>query len=586
MIAESGHTQPTLASDDSPRLTGVCWLLRLIAVFIAAVHTTAAVLSQSMNEDGINYLDMGDAWMRGDWVEAVNGVWSPLYSVVLGGVISLVEPSVSSEFPVVQISNFVVFLVALACFDFFWSELTRRYRSSLAPTMVGFRPVAWVILGYSLFIWTSLNLIEIWAVTPDMSVAALVYLAAGLLLRHGEGPGNTGTSILFGVTLGLAYLAKAALFVLGLALFILWAVAGEGSTRQRLRHVVIGLAAFIIVAAPFLTVLSLKTGAVTFSQVGTFTYLKHVNGMNYPYPRITPGMMSGAPEHPPRQVLTDPPVYEFAGPVGGTYPLAFDPGYWTAGIEPVVGIAQQGRALAANGVFYFDLFVRQQGLLIGALLLLLGSSYRRRSEVRLRSTESVLVLWGLAALSMYALVYVISRYVGPFVLLLLACITSFVRLPASDGARNLVSFGGAVMIIGVWLNIAALNLDGLAALTGVTLDTPMASGQFTDGHHADHPAIAEELEEAGIEKGSSVAFLGYSFPAYWARLARVRIVAEIDPQEVEQFWSLEGSRRATVIEALAATPAEAVIAEPFGLVTPPPGWQRLGDTGYFFQRLR
>ena len=49
------------------------------------------------------------------------------------------------------------------------------------------------------------------------------------------------------------------------------------------------------------------------------------------------------------------------------------------------------------------------------------------------------------------------------------------------------------------------------------------------------------------------------------------VVAEIDPQEVEQFWSLEGSRRATVIEALAATPAEAVIAEPFGLVTPPYG---------------
>jgi len=567
-------------------MKGICWLLRLVAVFIAAVHTTAAVVSQSMNEDGINYLDMGDAWMRGDWVEAINGVWSPLYSVVLGGVTNLVEPSASSEFPIVQVTNFGVFLVALVCFEFFWSALTRRYRSSLAPTVVGFHPLAWLILGYSLFIWTSLNLIEIWAVTPDMSVAALVYLAAGLLLRQGEGPGDTGRSILFGLILGIAYLAKAALFVLGLTLFVLWAVVGEGGARQRLRQVAIALAAFVIVAAPFLTALSLKTGAVTFSQVGTFTYLKHVNGMNYPYPRITPAMMTGAPEHPPRQILTNPPVYEFAEPVGGTYPLAFDPGYWTAGIAPVVGMAQQGRALAANGVFYFDLFVRQQGLLIGALLLLLGASYRRRPEVRLLSTESVLVLWGLAALAMYALVYVIPRYVAPFVLLLLACITSFVRLPASDGARKLVTVGAAVMMIGVWLNIAALNLDGLAALTGVTLDTPMASGQFTDGHHADHPAIAEELGKAGIGKGSSVAFLGYSFPAYWARLARVRIVAEIDPQEVDQFWSLEGSRRDRVIEALAATPAIAVIAEPFGLQTPPPGWLRLGDTGYFFQRLR
>ncbi|UCC14406.1 MAG: hypothetical protein JSW21_00060 [Gammaproteobacteria bacterium] len=567
-------------------MKGISWLLRIVAVCIAVVHTTAAVLNQSMNEDGINYLDMGDAWMRGDWIEAINGVWSPLYSVVLGVVVNLFQPATSWEFPVVQVTNLFLFLVALACFEFFWSGLTRRYQSSLVPTEVGFHPLAWVVLGYSLFIWTSLNLIEIWAVTPDMCVAALVYLSAGLLLRQGKGPGGIGESILFGLILGLAYLAKAALFVLGLTLLVLWAIAGEGGNRQRLRRAAISLAGFVIVAAPFLTALSLKTGTVTFSQVGTFTYLKHVNGMNYPYPRITPGMMTGNPEHPPRQVLKNPPVFEFATPVGGTYPLAFDPGYWTAGIEPVVVMAQQGRALIANGVFYFDLFVRQQGLFLGALFLLLGSSFRRLQEMRFRSSESVLVLWGLAALAMYSLVYVIPRYVAPFVLLLLAVLTSFVRLPESDGARRVVAAGGAIMIIGIWLNIAALNLEGLAALTGMMPDTPTASGQFSDGHHADHPAIAEELGKAGVDKGARVAFVGYSFPAYWARLARVQIVAEIDPEEVDRFWLLDSSTRSEVIDKMSGTPAEAVIAEPFGLETTPEGWLPLGSTGYLLRYLK
>ncbi|MGD2033324.1 MAG: hypothetical protein PVJ74_12675, partial [Gammaproteobacteria bacterium] len=53
------------------------WLrnvMRIIALAIGAAHTTVAVLQQSMNEDGIDYLDMGDAYLRGDWDMAINGI--------------------------------------------------------------------------------------------------------------------------------------------------------------------------------------------------------------------------------------------------------------------------------------------------------------------------------------------------------------------------------------------------------------------------------------------------------------------------------------------------------------------------------
>lgn len=71
---------------------------------------------------------------------------------------------------------------------------------------------AWCGLGYAFFIWSSFNLIEIWAVTPDMLVAALVYLAAVVIVRIRFGAASRRTFALLGIVLGLGYLAKAAMF--------------------------------------------------------------------------------------------------------------------------------------------------------------------------------------------------------------------------------------------------------------------------------------------------------------------------------------------------------------------------------------
>ena len=80
--------------------------------------------------------------------------------------------------------------------------------------------------------------------------------------------------------------------------------------------------------------------------------------------------MNGSPEHPPRRVFQNPDVYEFAEPIGGTYPLSFDPGYWTAGLSPRVDVRQQLQAVISNARFYFDLFFRVQGGFVGVLLVL------------------------------------------------------------------------------------------------------------------------------------------------------------------------------------------------------------------------
>jgi hypothetical protein len=55
------------------RLKMLFWCVALLAGFLQAWAGR-----HSMTSDGMAYLDMGDAYWRGDWTMAVNAYWSPL----------------------------------------------------------------------------------------------------------------------------------------------------------------------------------------------------------------------------------------------------------------------------------------------------------------------------------------------------------------------------------------------------------------------------------------------------------------------------------------------------------------------------
>jgi hypothetical protein len=446
--------------------------LRFLALGIAALHTVVAIGRQSMNEDGVNYLDIGTAYMNGDWQSAINGIWSPLYSWIVGAIVHLVRPSVSWEFPVVQMTNFGIFAIATLCFEFFWRQLTQRYYgdSPGAGASVRFPPALWFAFGYSLFIWSSLNLIEMWAVTPDMCVAALVYLAAGMLLRLNRGEASASTAVLLGIVLGAGYLAKAVLFPLGVLCILLAGIVRGGSLSPA-RRMLLPLTSFAMVAIPFATTLSIASGRVTFGDVGRFTYLKHVNGLEYPHWGRTVDQVDGIPEHAPRRLIESPAVYEFAQPIGGTYPLSFNPAYWTQGLSPRLDAAKQLRALIANGQFYFNLFVREQGGVVVIALLLILMTVASGGRISVFSPEMALVAWSVAAFALYALVYAEGRYVAPFVVLLWSGLLATVTFPDLTPYRRLVSVGGGILAMVVWVNIGALNVQGLAALLGVSAES-------------------------------------------------------------------------------------------------------------------
>ena len=203
----------TLGEDQRYKLTRlVCWI-----VCIGFALLEAWSQRQFINEDGISYLDMSDALLRHNWHLLINPIWSPLYPFLIGIVTWLTRPSAQWEVPLVHVLNFVIFLGALASFEFLLRQVISVLRrengrgdaDSAAPLPVWI----WQLLGYSLFAWSTFGML--WAprmVTPDLCVATFVYLDAGLVLSLRASSKRSRTGLLLGLTLGLGYLAKAILF--------------------------------------------------------------------------------------------------------------------------------------------------------------------------------------------------------------------------------------------------------------------------------------------------------------------------------------------------------------------------------------
>jgi hypothetical protein len=557
---------------------------RVVAIVLAAINVAAAIIAESMSEDGINYLDQGDAWLSGDWRVAVNGTWSPLYAMILGLVMRVVRPPMHWEFPVVHLVNFGVFVLALACFEFLWRQAAARYYGAASgESSHPERLPRWAfrLIGYGLFIWATITQIRLFAVTPDMLVAASVFLTGGLMLRLLGTNADRRTMTALGAALGAGYLAKAVMFPLALVAFAIVAFWLRRSSRP-LRLLLPGLGAFAVVAGPFLIALSMETGRPTFSEVGRVTYLKHV--LHAPFPHYEPGAphVAGAPQHPIARAETSPPVYAFASPPGVTYSLAYDQGHWYAGLRPRFRPALQFQAIALNLQKYFELFFRVQGVMVGAILLVLLT---RRLQRPWTAGGWLLGMLGFAALGLYSLVYAEGRYVAPFVVLIWTGLLLAVRLRQADGQSRWIAASGAVVIFALAVNIGVFHLDGFNALVRIA---PVASAgpvSRTSGVSARPSAVAGALHEAGVARGAPIGVIGEAVAASWARLGRLRIVADVAPEHVQNFWAGSPDDQQGVLAAFARAGASAVVAEPPMGSEAPPEWTRLANTGYFVRLI-
>jgi hypothetical protein len=569
--------QSGLKSDSLARVSAEVahrWLLLSLwglATILGAVQ--AWETRYAMNADGVSYLDMSDGFFKGDWSSAINGYWSPLYPFLLSAASAIFNPSPYWEFPLVHLINFVIYLGALGCFHFLLREIVLQQQKRV-DGFITWPAWAWYVFGYSLFIWSSLSMIPLTRATPDMCVAACVYLAAGILLRIRNGSTTWVTFAGLGTALGFGYLAKAPMFpltfvFLGIAVFTL------GSFRRAIHLGSVAFFAFVLICAPVIVGLSISKDRFSFGESARLAYVRMINRV--PGRHWQGDSSSGTALNPTRKIFAAPAVYEFGHSIKGTYPPWYDPSHWYEGVTPRFDGRRQISRLVTNMDNLLSLIVRSQSTLIVAFAILFLMARRGWLLIRDLGQQWCLLVTGLAAFVMYLWVYVEPRYVASFFVLLWLGIASGLRLPESAESRKLAS---SVIVATATVLILIVGVSSPFRVYGAIAE--LVRGIDHSQHQ--HWQIADGLRQMGIQPGDKVAVLGQGTPgfrAYWARLARVKIVSEMPFSDVIEFVTADPALRSKVIQAFASSGASIIVGENLPSPMLREGWLRIGETNHF-----
>jgi hypothetical protein len=559
------------------RVTWTIWaLLATIALYRAWIYRFTLV------NDTVSYLDMGDQFYTGHPSAIVNGTWGPFYAFLLASWLRLLHVSPQYEYPAIHALLALVFFGCVACFDLFLRELIAfaERRSGEADESSN-RDIArsFTVIGYAIFAWATLILIRVEQTNPDMIVAATFFLACGLVLRIHANPGDWKLALALGAAVGVGYLTKAVMLPVGALLVVCAAVAGDHPWTSGRRVAVIAMLTAGCLAAPQVAGLSIQRGHFTTNGTGAFNYAIHVQGVTY---RHWQGETAGAgrPLHPTRQLLDSPAVFEFDGPLPGTYPAWFDPSYWYEGVVTHVEIRHQLAALEMNGKGLAELLFAFNGAPFEAIIILYAIALRRGGRLRSCVPFWILFVPSLLALGPYTLVHYENRYVGGFVCVLLVTAIACVPLPR----RSLVDlyFGTAILLVTMFFMPWSP--------TGPWSELRRGPSRAANNVYWN---VASALNGAGYGPGTKIATLEYG---NWesvlvARLARVKVIAEVyyhlDLPETDRnhFWNASPDEQERALQVLRDAGAKAVLTGETPKGPTAERWVSLGDGGYSYLAL-
>lgn len=538
-------------------VTTTCWILALAAGGIRAWATR-----YELDTDIISYLDMADAYLRGDWSMALNGQWNPFYAWLLALMQLLVKPDPYSEFPAVTGLSFVIYVTGLLCLHFFLRQLLHYTQKLTVQSGTALIPT-WALFafGYLLYIYTSLRLIGMHGFKgPDLCIANFVYLAFGLLLWIGTEPTRWLPYGLLGLVLGCGYLTKAIMLPIGFV-FLAISLSFQVDLKKTLTRGMLAFLVFIVIAVPFIAVLSQSKGRFTYSDTGKYNYalfvcmgpplLRPWSPPYFHWQGDIPGC--GTPTHPTRKIYSMPAVYEFGAPFHATYGAWYDPSYWYEGVLARVDIGNQIRVLRFSLDKYVNLFVRGQPLLVIGFIILAALSWSWRSSP---SSSAARWLWLApiaAVLSLYGLVHVENRFMGAYITVFwLGLYMTGIRLPDSHSSRTLL--GGVLGGIAAVILFSTLLPMTLGDIRAITVGQAEANDEYV--------RVAKGVRKLGIQPGTQIACIGNAFDSsLWARMARVRITAEITPKDAPDYWQADRATKKEVREILARTGVKAIVTD-------------------------
>jgi len=201
-MVSSGDLTSTRSDPLARRLTiGFC----LVGLLLGAIE--AWVGRFFMANDGIQYLDNAAVYWGGDFHNALNTYWSPLYPWLIGALSAIVRPTREQAFPLVHLLNFFLYAMTLAAFLFFLR--------SIRPLLPARSVSGLILLSGAAFLYCSLGYTALLIVTPNLLVNLFAFIVAGLLVRIARAEAGARDFALLGAALGLGYLGKAPFLPIG-----------------------------------------------------------------------------------------------------------------------------------------------------------------------------------------------------------------------------------------------------------------------------------------------------------------------------------------------------------------------------------
>ena len=541
-------------------------LIQSARAFVIAFGVIALWFTRDgMNADGIAYLDASDEFLAGRWPVSGTGYWSPLYPTLLAIARSVSTTSPDDALAVAQIVNLVLFLLAFAAFEWMLRALRSTVGSgrTAGPNRPGAEPndSAWYVLAYAMFAVTTVGWIRVWLLTPDMAVAAIVFASTAVAIRIASGRGRWGAAVTLGALLAAGYLTKAALLPVGIVLLVALGIMMRRRGGVVLTAVAAGV--FIAISLPQIVYASRLKGSPTFSDVGRLSYLWFI--ANVPGPVSSafplPERLPDPAGHGALPTLSDavarPAIYVIDAPIPGTLPIWYDAGYWYRGVDAPLEPVATARAIVRHTRVYLEMF----GIVLaGALAALLAGPVSRRALAEMRPSM-LLIVPGVAALAMYALVLVQPRYVAPFAVLL---VLGLVPPGALDELSRRLRIGLATGAVAAVMSV----------VYQLRVDTPVWRGSA-----AARANVVAALNARGVGHGTRVGFIGDAYDALWAHQAGVRFSVLLPRAEAPRFWSLDSASRERILERMHTSGATVIVAERPAPGVPTDGWESLPPGG-------
>ena len=541
--------------------------------------------------DAVQYLDIARAFERGDLHTALNPLWSQGYPALLALARPLFAAGNSGEWNSIRLVNFLIFAFCWLCFAGLVRELLRGRKRSVV-TIVG---------AVCIFLTAQLCMDQVSRVGPDQLVAAVFFLVCTLLLRMLRRPSDR-VSVVFGLALGVGFLAKAIFLPLGCVALLIGAT-GLGWKRHKIAEILPAAGLFFAIVLVYGSALSSAFGAPTLGEAGSLNYAWHVDRLAkwvhweggvdpadkaWPKPWIArfthwnsdpPDF--GQPMHPSAMIGSAPTVYAFRGPVQATYSPYFDAPYWYQGYKHPVRWRYQVVALGKN-LGDFALVLAKQPLVW---------------------TLTIAFLWLFSRKADRDVLWVEARYWvdDTWPVYLLAGAGLLIYLPVHLEGRYIAALLGVHLLLK--LEVFRPLWEQSAIRTSVLLVLIVAGfavGLVKDQHEVWSRAVhrwkyqdnlewreGEALKGLGLAPGSEIGVISWTpnVQCDWAYLAGLRITSEIEtPQDEKTFWELQDLDQNSVMLRFRQAGAAAVVTRDRpkdGAV----GWDQVGSLPMWVYRF-